>query len=157
MASCFLYNRRAFITLLGDAAAWPLAARAQQERMRRIGILMPYAVSNTEIQAHLLAFRQELQRLGWIEGRNIQFDKRWTGDDMDLIRANAASLLELKADLAAALVLVVLMTIQGIGYLLPTNFRVCLELQKDNPDNARIGALTNRYFFAVALQGVIKS
>src|SRR5262249_28114754 len=45
---------------------------------------------------------------------------------------------------AAALVLVVLMTIQGIGYLLPTNLRVCLELQKDNPDNARIGALTNR-------------
>src|SRR5215471_740457 len=151
------WKRREFITLLGGAAAWPLAARAQQERMRRIGILMPYAVSNTEIQAHLLAFRQELQRLGWIEGRNIQFDERWTGDDMDLIRANAASLLELKADLAAALVLVVLMTIQGIGYLLPTNFRVCLELQKDNPDNARIGALTNRYFFAVALQGVIKS
>ncbi len=57
---------------------------------------------------------------------------------------------------AAALVLVVLMTIQGIGYLLPTNFRVCLELQKDNPDNARIGALTNRYFFAVALQGVMQ-
>src|SRR5712692_881436 len=57
---------------------------------------------------------------------------------------------------AVALVLVVLMTIQGIGYLLPTNFRVCLELQKDNPDNARIGALTNRYFFAVALQGVMQ-
>jgi len=57
---------------------------------------------------------------------------------------------------AAALVLVALMTIQGIGYLLPTNFRVCLELQKDNPDNARIGALTNRYFFAVALQGVMQ-
>src|SRR5215469_12571526 len=57
---------------------------------------------------------------------------------------------------AAALVLVVLMTIQGIGYLLPTNLRVCLELQKDNPDNGRIGALTNRYFFAVALQGVMQ-
>jgi len=57
---------------------------------------------------------------------------------------------------AAALVLVVLMTIQGIGYLLPTNFRVCLELQKDNPDSARLSALTNRYFFAVALQGVMQ-
>jgi hypothetical protein len=55
---------------------------------------------------------------------------------------------------AAALMLVILMTIQGIGYLLPTNFRVCLELQKDNPDNARIALLTNRYFLAVALQGV---
>jgi hypothetical protein len=57
---------------------------------------------------------------------------------------------------AAALVLVILMTIQGIGYLLPANFRVCLELQKDHPDNARIAALTNRYFFAVALQGVMQ-
>jgi uncharacterized membrane protein len=55
---------------------------------------------------------------------------------------------------AASLVLVVLMTIQGIGYLLPTNLRVCLELQKDKPDNARIALLTNRYFFAVALQGM---
>ena len=56
----------------------------------------------------------------------------------------------------ASLVLVFLMTVQGIGYLLPTNFRVCLELQKDNPDNARIASLTNRYFFAVALQGVMQ-
>jgi putative tryptophan/tyrosine transport system substrate-binding protein len=56
-----------------------------------------------EIQAHLRAFRQELQRLGWTEGRNIQFDEHWTGDDMDLIRANAASLLELKPDVIFAL------------------------------------------------------
>jgi hypothetical protein len=56
----------------------------------------------------------------------------------------------------ASLVLVFLMTVQGIGYLLPTNFRVCLELQKVNPDNARIASLTNRYFFAVALQGVMQ-
>jgi hypothetical protein len=57
---------------------------------------------------------------------------------------------------AASFVLVILMTIQGIGYLLPTNLRVCLELQKDNPDNARIASLTNRYFFVVALQGVMQ-
>jgi len=56
----------------------------------------------------------------------------------------------------ASLVLVFLMTVQGIGYLLPTNFRVCLELQKGNPDNARIASLTNSYFFAVALQGVMQ-
>jgi hypothetical protein len=62
-------RRRQFITLLGSAAAaWPLAARAQQtDQMRRIGILMPYAASDIEIQAHLRAFRQELQRLGWTE------------------------------------------------------------------------------------------
>jgi uncharacterized membrane protein len=56
----------------------------------------------------------------------------------------------------AALVLVVLMTIQGIGYLLPTNVRVCLELQKDNPDSVRLSALTSHYFFAVAVQGAMQ-
>ncbi len=57
---------------------------------------------------------------------------------------------------AAALALVVLMTILGLGYLLPTNLRVCLELQRDNPDSARMAKLTNRYFLAVALQGVMQ-
>ena len=57
---------------------------------------------------------------------------------------------------AAALALVVLMTIQGIGYLLPTNVRVCLELQKENPDGGRIAKLTKRYFLAVAGQGVMQ-
>jgi putative ABC transport system substrate-binding protein len=101
-------RRRQFITLLGGATVWsilwPCTASAQQAAsMRRIGILMPYAASDMEIQAHLRAFRQELQRLGWTEGRNIQFDEHWTGDDMDLIRANAASLLELKPDVIFAL------------------------------------------------------
>jgi uncharacterized membrane protein len=58
--------------------------------------------------------------------------------------------------IAAALALVALMTIQGLGYLLPVNLRVCLELQKENPDNKRIAALTNRYFLAVALQGAMQ-
>jgi uncharacterized membrane protein len=58
--------------------------------------------------------------------------------------------------IAASLVLVTLMSIQGLGYLLPTNLRVCLELQRDNPDNARIARLTNRYFLAVALQGIMQ-
>jgi hypothetical protein len=56
----------------------------------------------------------------------------------------------------ASLVLVILMSIQGIGYLLPTNLRVCLELQKDIPDDVRIASLMNRYFLAVALQGVMQ-
>jgi hypothetical protein len=58
--------------------------------------------------------------------------------------------------IAASLVLVTLMTIQGLGYLLPTNLRVCLELQRDTPDNARIVSLTNGYFLAVALQGIMQ-
>jgi len=111
-------KRRAFITLLGGTTVWPIlwpctASAQQAAAMRRIGILMPYEASDTEMRAHLLAFRQELQKLGWTEGRNIQFDERWTGDDMDLIQTNAASLLELKPDVLFALggrVIPVLMT-----------------------------------------------
>src|SRR5262245_14599933 len=98
-------KRRQFITLIaGTAAVWPLAARAQQrEQMRRVGILMPYAASDTEIQTHLRAFREELQKLGWTERGNIQFDEHWTGDDMELVRSHAANLLELKPDVIFAL------------------------------------------------------
>ena len=71
-------RRREFITLLGGAAAWPLAARAQQsDRMQRIGVLMGYAESNVEGQAFIAAFREELLKLGWAEGRNLRSDYRW--------------------------------------------------------------------------------
>ena len=92
-------RRRAFITLLsGAAVAWPLAARAQTgERMRRIGILMPYAPTDMEVQARVRAFREELRKKGWAKGVNVQFDERWTTDNMDLIRAAAANLAEADA------------------------------------------------------------
>jgi putative ABC transport system substrate-binding protein len=72
-------KRRGFITLFSNAAAaWPLAARAQQpDRMRRIGALMAYAESDPEGQAQVAAFQEELQKLGWAEGRNIRIDSRW--------------------------------------------------------------------------------
>ena len=96
-------KRRSFITLLGGAAAWPLAARAQQtERVRRIGILMPYPPTDAENRSRVEALRQELQRLGWRPGANIEFDERWTTNNMDLIRANAANLVELKPDVIVA-------------------------------------------------------
>ena len=70
-------RRRKFITLIGGAAAWPLAARAQQaERMRRIGVLINRAADNTEGQARLAAFQQALQQLGWSDGRNVRIDLR---------------------------------------------------------------------------------
>ena len=68
-------KRRAFITLLGGAAAWPLAARAQQgERMRRIGVLMGLTESDPEAQSRIAAFRKTLQGLGWTEGRDLRTD-----------------------------------------------------------------------------------
>jgi putative tryptophan/tyrosine transport system substrate-binding protein len=71
-------RRREFITLLGGAAAWPLAARAQQgRRMRRIGLLMAFAQSDREGQTFAAAFREGLQKPGWTEGRNIRIDTRW--------------------------------------------------------------------------------
>ena len=99
-----MMRRRDLITLLGGAAVWPLAARAQQgERVRRIAILMPYPPTDLEVQARAQAFREELARLGWTRDRNIQFDERWTTDNMDLVRANAVNLLELKPDLIIAI------------------------------------------------------
>jgi len=71
-------NRRAFISLLGGAAAWPLAARAQQvERMRRVGVLMLYPENDPQGQLRATAFRQGLEKLGWAVGRNVQIDFQW--------------------------------------------------------------------------------
>jgi putative ABC transport system substrate-binding protein len=96
-------KRREFITLVGAAAGWPFAASAQQaERMRHVAILMPYPPSEEEYQARVRAFRQELGKLGWTSGVNVQFDERWTTDNLELVRANAAGLLELKPDVVVA-------------------------------------------------------
>ena len=104
MASCFLYKRREFITLLGGAAAaWPLAARAQQgERMRRIGVLMPFAEDNPVGQARLAAFRQGLLQLGWADGRNVRIDSRWGAGDASLTRTYARELVALAPDVLMA-------------------------------------------------------
>jgi len=90
-------KRREFITLLGGAAAWPLAARAQSERVRRIGVLMGVA-DDQEGQARVAALKQGLQELGWTEGRNIQIETRFGGADAGRIRAHAAELVALLPD-----------------------------------------------------------
>jgi putative tryptophan/tyrosine transport system substrate-binding protein len=94
-------RRRSFITLLGGAAAWPLAARAQQqERMRRIGVLMGYAESGSSGQALIAALRDGLQKLGWTEGRNTRIDIRWaTPSDTESIQQFAKELVALQPDL----------------------------------------------------------
>jgi putative tryptophan/tyrosine transport system substrate-binding protein len=97
-------KRREFITLLGGAAAaWPLAARAQQrERMRRIGVLMGGAGSDPVEQARLMAFLDGLQQLGWTDGRNVRIDTRWPAGNADRYRTYAAELVELAPDVILA-------------------------------------------------------
>ena len=98
MAS-YIGRRKFLATLSGAAAAWPFAARAQQSgQVRRIGILMPYPKSDAESQSYVRAFRQELARMGWFEGGNVQFDERWSTSNMDLVRADAANLVALNPD-----------------------------------------------------------
>jgi putative tryptophan/tyrosine transport system substrate-binding protein len=97
-------KRRDFITLLGGAAAaWPLAARAQQrERMRRIGVLLTYAADDPIGQARLLALAQELAQSGWTNGRNVRMDLRWGATDPERIRSYAAELIALAPDVIVA-------------------------------------------------------
>jgi ABC-type uncharacterized transport system substrate-binding protein len=96
-------RRRTFITMLGGAAAWPIAARAQQpERVRRIGSLMLFAEDNPLGQARLAAFLQGLQQLGWTDGRNVQIEQRWGSDDAEQIRKYAAELVALAPDVILA-------------------------------------------------------
>jgi putative ABC transport system substrate-binding protein len=93
-------KRREFITLLGGAAAWPLAARAQLgERVRRIGVLMPLDENDPVAKAYLSAFTQALAGLGWTDGRNLRMDLRWGGDDINRIRALAQELVGLQPDI----------------------------------------------------------
>src|SRR5256714_11347230 len=95
-------TRREFITLLGGAAAWPLAARAQpSERVRRIGVLQPAAADNPVFQARLAAFHQGLALLGWSIGRNVRIDARWAINDAD-IRRHASELVALAPDVILA-------------------------------------------------------
>ena len=93
-------RRREFITLLGGAAAWPLAARAQQDdRVRRIGVLMSYAKSDPDGGVFVAAFREGLQQLGWLEGRDIRIDDRWAALDAEAMQRFAKELIALQPDL----------------------------------------------------------
>jgi putative tryptophan/tyrosine transport system substrate-binding protein len=91
-------RRRAFITLLGAAAAWPLAARAQREQVRRIGVLASLPSDNPEGMARLTAFVQSLQQLGWTDGQNVRIDYRWAAGDAERIRRYAVELVALAPD-----------------------------------------------------------
>jgi putative ABC transport system substrate-binding protein len=95
-----MIQRRDFVTLLGGAAAWPLAARAQQrDRVRRIGVLMPSDENDPAIKSRVSAFTQALAGLGWTDGRDVRMELRWYGDDANRSRALAQELVGLQPDI----------------------------------------------------------
>src|SRR5262245_19085433 len=97
-------GRRELLAALGGAAAaWPLAARVQQgERMRRIGVLTPFASDDPAEQTYILAFAQALAQSGWIDGRNVRIDIRWGAGDPERIRRYATELAALASDVILA-------------------------------------------------------
>ena len=116
-------KRREFITLLGGAAAWPSAVRAQQsERMRRIGVLMNGTATEVAGQSYVVAFAQELRQLGWVEGQNIRTDIRWNAGDAALARIYAAQLIGLMPDVIVASSTTNLMVVQEATTTIPMVF-----------------------------------
>jgi putative tryptophan/tyrosine transport system substrate-binding protein len=117
-------RRREFVTLLGSAAAaWPLAARAQQnEGVRRIGVLMPLAEDDAEGQARLTAFLQGLRELGWTDGRNVRIDTRWTAGKPDEIRKYAAEFAALAPDVILAAATPIVAALQPATRTVPIVF-----------------------------------
>src|SRR5215831_15037051 len=96
-------KRREFITLLGGAIVWPLAAQAQQaERVRRVGVLMNLTADDPEASARVTVFAQGLQQLGWTAGHNVRIDYRWGAADADRSRRYAAELVALAPDVVLA-------------------------------------------------------
>jgi len=117
-------KRRNFITLLVGAAAWPLAAHAQQpgERVQRIGVLMNRAPDDAEGQARLKALVQGLQQLGWVEGRNVRMDVRWTAGIADHVYRHTAELVALMPDVILADGAVGVSALQGATRSVPIIF-----------------------------------
>ncbi len=116
-------NRRAFILLIGGAAGWPLAARAQQgERIRRIGVLMNLSADDPQAQARVAAFLQGLQEAGWAVGRNVQIDIRWGMGDAERIRKNVTELVALAPDVIFANTFPIVVTLQQTTRTVPIVF-----------------------------------
>jgi putative ABC transport system substrate-binding protein len=130
-------RRREFITLVGGAAAWPLAARAQQgERMRRIGVLMPQAESDPERRSWTTAFATRLRQLGWRQGENAQIDYRWLGGDTTRAASLAKELVDLQPDVLLAATPTVAVALRQYTLALPIVFTQV-------PDPVAAGLVTN--------------
>jgi putative ABC transport system substrate-binding protein len=116
-------RRRDFISIVGSAAAWPLAVRAQQaERMRHIGLLIGSSEDDAEGRARVALLAKGLNELGWTEGRNIHFDYRWAGGDAARAKAHAAGLVGQKPDLIVANSTLALAAVHNLTSTIPIVF-----------------------------------
>src|SRR5262245_3015438 len=117
-----MMRRREFITLLGGAAVWPIAARAQTDRMRRIGVLMHLAADDPEGQRRIAVFFQGLQEAGWTVGRNVDIDMRWAAGDADRFRRYAGEIIALTPDVILASATPSVLAVQQATRTVPTVF-----------------------------------
>jgi len=118
-----MIHRRAFVTLLGGAALWPLVVHAQQgNRVRRIGVLMGGDENDPVRKIRLSAFTQALAGLGWTDGRNVQMDLRWAGDDTNRIGALAQELVGLQPDIILATAIAATAAVQRETRTIPIVF-----------------------------------
>src|SRR6516162_5890955 len=115
-------RRREFIGLLGSTAAWPITARAQLDRMRRVGVLMPYSKENPQAQARIAAFLQELQRLGWTTDHNLQIEDRWDTGEPNSNQKAAMELVALSPDVILATATPVMVALQQTTHTVPIVF-----------------------------------
>src|SRR6516164_6737895 len=121
-------TRRAIITLLGGAAAWPLAARAQQaERVRRIGALMNLAADDPEALGRVATFAQGLGELGWTIGRNVRVDVRWAAGNDDNFRKYSAELVALAPDTILAASTPAVLALQQATHTVPIVFVTVID------------------------------
>ena len=118
-----MIGRRTFIAGLGSAAAWPVMARAQPERMRRIGVLVSGDENDPEQKRRRSAFTQALADLGWSDGRNIRMDLRWTGADINPTRALAHELVGLQPDIILPVGFPATVAVQRETQTIPIVFR----------------------------------
>ena len=123
-----MIKRRAFISLLGGAAAWPLVARAQQpEQLRRIAVFMDLAEGDPEGQARVAALKRELQDLGWIEGRNLRIESRWAAGEAARMRPLAEELVSLAPEVIVSSGAPTLAALQQTTRTIPLVFAQVLD------------------------------
>src|SRR5262245_33786325 len=121
-------KRREFLSLVGGAAAWPLSARAQQpERTRRIGVMTGIATNDAETKVRVGAFSQELQRLGWAEGRNIRIDLRGADGKLSVARKIAAELVALEPDAIVAIGNLPMQPLLDLTHSIPIIFTIVMD------------------------------